>query len=289
MGVSNALGANLSAVVMDCESYVGGDLMDGLVLLDAPAPAGGVVVTLSDNTGSVNTPASVTVPEGKKGAKFQCTSVAVGTAATRLISASAGGITKNSLFNLLPVAVIQSLTLIPNELVGGDPFVGRITLNSIARKNGESVQLTKSSGIISIPSLWFVNPAGQKSDFNGQTQAVSADYVRTVTAKCNNVAKTANLLMHPAPVMVSVALRENIIKGGLQTGLIVHLSGFPRQQGSTITVTESSAFVTPSNPIIVKDKAAYGINTTAVTSAQVVEITCKLDNVTKKVTLVVTP
>jgi len=45
----------------------------GTVTLNAPAPAGGAVVTLSDNSAACNRPATVTIPAGATSATFTVT------------------------------------------------------------------------------------------------------------------------------------------------------------------------------------------------------------------------
>src|SRR4051812_38427717 len=77
-------------------SVVGGTPATGAVTLTAPAPAGGLVVTLSDNSAAVTVPASVTVPAGATGANFTITTAAVTAATSATVSAAAGGVTRSA-------------------------------------------------------------------------------------------------------------------------------------------------------------------------------------------------
>ena len=70
----------LSAVALNPASMAASATGLGTVTLDAPAPVGGQVVTLSSGTvGTATVPASVTVAEGKKSATFVVTGVGAGT------------------------------------------------------------------------------------------------------------------------------------------------------------------------------------------------------------------
>ncbi len=61
---------SLSSLTLAPSTVVGGKPVRGTVTLSAPAPAGGAVVALSDNSTSITVPASVTVPAGANSASF---------------------------------------------------------------------------------------------------------------------------------------------------------------------------------------------------------------------------
>ncbi len=69
------------------------------VTLSSAAPIGGALVTLSDSSASVTTPASVTVAAGNTTAAFTATTSAVTTSTTATITASLGG--SSSAFTLV--------------------------------------------------------------------------------------------------------------------------------------------------------------------------------------------
>ena len=70
------LPAVLTSLSLNPTSVVGGPILGnstGTVTLNGPAPAGGAVVTLTDNSGACNRPASVTIPAGATSASFTVT------------------------------------------------------------------------------------------------------------------------------------------------------------------------------------------------------------------------
>ncbi len=87
--VSNA--AALSELSINPTSVRGGRSSTGTVLLSAPAPPGGVNVTLTDNSAYVSTPGSVAVPEGATAATFSISTRYVFWATTAAITASCNG------------------------------------------------------------------------------------------------------------------------------------------------------------------------------------------------------
>lgn len=71
----------------------GGNPISGTVTLSLAAPTGGAVVTLADNTMTINTPASTTVPGGATVGTFTCTTIPVTTRFRRQITATYRGVT----------------------------------------------------------------------------------------------------------------------------------------------------------------------------------------------------
>ncbi len=98
--------ATLSSVTASPSSVVGGNTTTGAVTLTAPAPSGGVPVSLSSsNTTAALVPASVTIPAGATSATFTITSKAVTASTPVTISASFGGITRTATLTVTqPVA-----------------------------------------------------------------------------------------------------------------------------------------------------------------------------------------
>jgi len=83
----------------------------GTVTLTAPAPAGGVTVSLSSDTPAAAVPPAVTVPAGSAAASFPVATAAVTAAATATLSARYGGLTRTvSLSISAPLAGVLTAT-----------------------------------------------------------------------------------------------------------------------------------------------------------------------------------
>src|SRR5688572_9632869 len=85
----------LLSVSVNPTSVVGGNSLQGTVTLTGAAPAGGAVVTLSDNSEAAMVPASVTVPAGATSATFEITTPAV-TASTPVTITGTFGVSKQA-------------------------------------------------------------------------------------------------------------------------------------------------------------------------------------------------
>jgi hypothetical protein len=89
--------ATLTSLALSPTSVKGGTAASGTVVLSAPAPSGGAIVTLvSSKAALVAVPASVLVSAGATSAKFTAMTVATRKNATVTISASYAGVTKTA-------------------------------------------------------------------------------------------------------------------------------------------------------------------------------------------------
>ncbi len=84
----------LTDLTVNPQSFKGGNGATGTVTLSGPAPSGGMVVSLSDNSSKLGTPSSVTVAAGSTTANFTITSSNVYSNTWVTVSASLNGVTK---------------------------------------------------------------------------------------------------------------------------------------------------------------------------------------------------
>ncbi len=91
----------LSGFTLTVSSVIGGQNTDGHVLLNGPAPAGGVVVKLV-STGPVTVPAAITVPASASSYYFAIKTKAVTTKTTATITASYGGVSAEAKLTVSP-------------------------------------------------------------------------------------------------------------------------------------------------------------------------------------------
>jgi len=96
--------AALSSVSMSPTSVVGGNNSTGTVRLSSAAPAGGVVVTLSDNSSAVSVPAGVTVNAGATSANFTATTTSVTSSTSSTITATYNGTSRTATLTVTPAS-----------------------------------------------------------------------------------------------------------------------------------------------------------------------------------------
>ncbi|HEX7889446.1 MAG TPA: SBBP repeat-containing protein [Ramlibacter sp.] len=104
-------GATLSALAISPPSVQGGAPATGTVSLNAPAPAGGSVVALSDDSAATTVPASVTIAAGGTSASFAVGTTAVTATTTATISAMLAGVTRSATLTVTPAGTGTQFTL----------------------------------------------------------------------------------------------------------------------------------------------------------------------------------
>lgn len=213
----------------------------GVVELDGRAPAGGVVINLSSSVPSlVSVPATVTVPYNQFAVTFAATHSATTGARTVLIT---GQHTVESVsfskqgFVVIRPSYVQSLTLSPQGVLGGQASVARITLNAPAPAGGLSVGLSASDRTYISMQNSILVPAGQTSViFNVITRLPPTDQTTVITAATNAEARSRTLNINAiAPTLLTVApnpllsgqagtatvtLNANAPTGGIQLSII---------------------------------------------------------------------
>jgi len=99
--LGNQIGRGDGRTVM---TIAGGAGVTGEVRLSAPAPSGGVVVTLSDNADAATLPDSVTVAAERTTTSFTVTTVPVTVFSQVTITATAGGVSRTAQLIVAPPA-----------------------------------------------------------------------------------------------------------------------------------------------------------------------------------------
>ena len=114
-------------------SVQGGISSQGMVTLNAVAPAGGAIIALSSPSAAVGMPATVAVLEGETTAYFAITTKAVTATTTAPITASVGNSSQQALLTLTsgsPGITVSSIALYPPSVQGGVKAPGAVFLSS---------------------------------------------------------------------------------------------------------------------------------------------------------------
>jgi hypothetical protein len=183
----------VAALSLSLGSVTGGSAVTGTVSLDGPAPAGGAIVQLSDNSAAASVPASVTVAAGATSASFSVGTSAVASSTSVTISASYGGGTQSVSLTVLP-AVLTTLTLNPTSVVGGlQTSTGTVTLNGPAPAGGAVIALSANSGAASVPASVTIPAGASSATFTVNTAIVLTATNVTITASYQGNTRNANL------------------------------------------------------------------------------------------------
>ena len=157
---------SLSTVSVNPVSVNGGTAATGTVTLGSPAPAGGVVVTLTSSSAAAVVPASVTVAAGATTATFAISTTSVVASTPAVITASSLGVSKTTTLTVNPAVAsvtFNTLTLNPTSVRGGRAnSTATITLSAVT-PTALVVNLASSSTAAATVPATVTVPAGART------------------------------------------------------------------------------------------------------------------------------
>jgi hypothetical protein len=143
-------------------TILGGNKVTGTATLSAPAPAGGLTVTLTGTpSGIASTTGTITIPAGQTSASFQISLAQVAQDTSLSLSVAAGGITSNTVNLTVRATGLQSVAFIPASVRGNHVTLGRVVLTGPAPAGGTTITLTSSNSRLFPAAVVVVVPAGQ--------------------------------------------------------------------------------------------------------------------------------
>lgn len=214
----------------------------GTVVLSQPAPAGGaqVVLTMSANAAASFDPTqdvtstSVTIPAGQNVATFTVYSKPVTDNTPVDVTATYQGNFRVGRVVITPW--LQSLSVTPQEVVGGNSVAGRIQLAGVVGSGGVTVNVTTdNSGVVTVAPVQV--PAGQNSVvFPITTVGVDQDTTVTLNASLAGVGKAFALTVHPAQLK-ALTFSPNPVTSGTSSVGTLTLNGKAGPQGFQVQLS----------------------------------------------------
>jgi WD40 repeat protein len=293
----SVLPVGLSAITLSPSSVAGGTSTTGnTVTLGGPAPAGGLVVTLSSSNPSVASPQpSITVPPGATTSPdFTIATTPVAASAPVTITASSNGSTIGATLTVLPPALV-SVAVSPAKVTGGASSSGTVTLATPAPSGGLVVSLSSSNTAVAVTPASVTVAAGAtaSSSFTIKTSAVRASTPVTITASSNGASVGATLTVLP-PGLAKVTVSPASVTGGTSSSGTVTLSSAAPAGGLVVQLSSSktAAATTPSTVTVAAGSTvspAFTITTFPVAASTAVTITASSNGAKVSATLTVLP
>jgi acetyl esterase/lipase len=190
--------AELSALTLTPSSVPGGcKTSTGRVTLTGKAPAGGIVVTLTNGNPAATVPASMTVAAGANNASFTINTTAVTANQVGTVTAGHGAVSKSGTLTVRPVGLL-SLALSPNPVVGPGQVTGTVTLECPAPAGGVVVALSSSSTAVAQVAPSLTMPEGAvTATFPVTTADVSVLSSSSIKTTANGSQKSVKLTVEP--------------------------------------------------------------------------------------------
>lgn len=275
-------------------SVTGGVTATGTVTLDAPAPTGGAVVSLSTgNPAAATVPVSVTVPTGATSATFTVTSKPVAAATAVSLRASYRGVVRTASLTV-QAPVVSGLTLTPATVAGGcGSSTGKVTLTGKAPTGGLVVPLANGNPAAAVPASVTVPAGASSATFPISTTTVATTQSGPVSASFGGGTKSATLTVRPVGLL-SLALSPNPVVGpGSVTGTVTLECAAPP---GGITVALSSTATAVARPDLASltipegsTTGTFPVSTADVSTASTATIRAAANGTTKSVLLTVQP
>jgi hypothetical protein len=290
-GVLVVRGSVVKSVAVSPSSVPSMNSFTGTIALDAPAKAGGAVVTLSDNgAGTISIPSTVTVPAGTKTVSFNGSAGAVTRKTSVTITASLNDV--STTFTMYVTAIgLSSITVDPTSVLGGVSATGKVTLASAAPAGGLVVTLTSSNtAAAKAPASVTVSAGATTASFTVSTFVVSATKSVTLSAIANGLTKTCTLSV--TAMLKSHAISPSSAYGGLNSTGTVTLAAPAPAGGAVVNLSSNSGVAgVPATVTVLEGAttATYPITTTPVSVNTVASITASYNGANLIAKLTVKP
>jgi len=186
---------SLASLSVSPATVAGGSSSTGTATLTSPAPAGGIVVSLSSNSSFATVPASVTVPSGASSASFTIGTTSPSTNQVATISGTYDGVTRTANLTITAPAptALSTLTLNPTSVAGGSPSTATVTLSAPAPAGGVVGSISDNSAYASAPTTVTVPGGATSASFTVSTTRPPKNQTATITATYDGVVRTAAL------------------------------------------------------------------------------------------------
>ena len=290
---------SLSSVTVDQASVTGGTAATGTVVLNSTAPAGGLVVPLSDNSSAVTVPASVTVPAGASSVTFPVTTSSVTAVAAATITATLGT-TQSATLAVTPgpVPILSFVSLTTQNVIGGASATGRVFLSAAALPGGAVVTLTSDSPAVTVPASVTVPADDVAVLFPVTTSSVTATTAVTITASFGGNVQSIRLNVSPSqagPVLAGLTVTPTAVAGLTTATATVTLSAPAPAGGAAVYFTHTSLAVSQDllgiNVIVPAGatSASFTVGTYKVSATMVAGLSATYGGVTQTTMLTVNP
>ncbi len=214
----------LASLTVDPPVVRGGDGATGTAMLDGPAPAGGVGVSLTSSSALARVPSTVTVAAGATTATFPVTTSAVDGSTPVTLTASQGGIARTATLTVTPDVPppspvrLAALTVVPDAVVSGQPSTGTATLTGPAPAGGLTVALSTSLPSVTVPAQLTVPEGSTSAAFPIATEQRATTAAVVVTAVGGGVTRIAALTVAADPCFLRTSGAQWLAFSSRRTG-----------------------------------------------------------------------
>jgi hypothetical protein len=188
---------------------------------------------------------------------------------------------------------LNSLSVNPSALIGGQSATGTVTLTAAAPAGGAMINLSNANAAASVPSSVTIPAAATSTNFSVTTNSVAVSTVGNITASYNGVAKSATLTVNPqsAAALSALSLNPTSVRGGNSSVGTVTLTA-PAPIGGLVVALSSgnpSKAAVPSAVTVLAGSttATFNVTTVSVSRKIVVSISASRGGITRSASLAI--
>jgi len=273
----------IRTVTFTPSSITGGLSTPGMVTLQTPAAAGGMVVTLMSGNPLVSVPATVTVPANATTALFSASTLVTAIDTSVVVTGTTGSLSVAGTLKVLAPRVL-SIGFPSSSPVGGTTITGTIKLTGKAPAGGCIVSVTNGLAGITAPATVFVDAGLDTATFPVTLPVVAVDTLVPWKASLNGAFKTLTITIKPAAILAVAFSPVSAAGGAPMTGKVT-LTGQAPDGGTTVTLVSALPGVA-SVPVSVVVPAgatnvSFPVTTVPVTADTNVSITASTGSISK--------
>ena len=232
----------LVSINMNPNPVTGGNLVQGTVTLNGPAPAGGTTVSLTSNSANAMVPSAVTIPAGLTSQTFVVTTKPVSVNAAATISAAFGGSTVQARLTILP-STLQSVSITPVEFVGGSAttVTCTVTLTGATTSAGANVLIVSSNPkVLVIPATVKIPAGASSASFVVNHKPVASTTQVSIRGTYGGQSQSSSATVD-AFQMQSLSIVPASVIGGTASAATVNLNAAPGAGSGPLTLKLSSS------------------------------------------------
>jgi hypothetical protein len=190
-------------------------------------------------------------------------------------------------------AALNSLSVAPSSVTGGQSATGTVSLTGPAPANGAVVTLSSANPAATVPSSVTVPANATSANFTVSTTTVGSTTVGNITAVYSGLTKSATLTVNPAaPAALSaLTLSPTTVVGGSNSVGTVTLTKAAPAGGLVVTLTSNkpTKAIVPASVTVPAGASSttFNVATTTVNKRISASISASYNGVTKSATLTI--
>jgi len=251
---------------------VGGKAVTGTISLAIAAPAGGMSVSLVDDSTDAKTPATVLIAQGQTQATFTITTKVVDSSKFVFLGARVGTSTASTSFTILP-ADVTAVSVNPTTIYGGssDTVVGKVLLDGAAGPSGLDVQLSSDKSVLQVPGSVHVNAGATSASFAITHTLTPVPVVATISATNRGTVRGMRVNVAIVQLTKLTLTPGAVVAGGKVTGTLALNRAAPSGGFAVDLSSSSSHAILSSGQVVVPAGARQA--TFSVTTANDISVT----------------